>query len=278
MAGVKLTAKWQLDAAMLSRPVDLTALVSMSRTSQEKFLDDNTLHRLISTLLNEKNANKSDKDTKLDVLNILGNVAIGSKACCAEVRMALGGVSEWFDEYIATEESDPQQEPELHKAMVLLLARCWNYSLKTEDVLELCQGDRCVALMTVVGLLEDGETYSTELKQRQAPGQGKMGQWEHELVCQRYERPLLLQVCRLLRGFTHPGTYFESTTEELALYSVEKFAEEMDNLLDITLKTRLVEKLSVALYDCLFEQEDNLDEDGKDGNIIYLFIYFDLII
>jgi hypothetical protein len=101
-----------------------------------------------------------------------------------------------------------------------------------------------------------------------------MGQWEHELVCSRYEKPLLMQVCRLLRGFTHPGTYFESTTEELALYSVEKFAEEMDNLLDITLKTRLVEKLSVSLYDCLFELEDNGDnEDGKEGNIVYLSIY-----
>jgi hypothetical protein len=30
---VKLTAKWQLDAALLSRPVDLTALVSMSRNA-----------------------------------------------------------------------------------------------------------------------------------------------------------------------------------------------------------------------------------------------------
>ena len=70
-----------------------------------------------------------------------------------------------------------------------------------------------------------------------------MGQWEHELVCQRYEKPLLLQVCRLLRGFTHPGTYFDSTegSTELALYSVEKFAEEMDALLDITLRSRHVE-------------------------------------
>ena len=31
------------------------------------------------------------------------------------------------------------KEPELHKAMVLLLARCWDYRLKTEDVLELTQ-------------------------------------------------------------------------------------------------------------------------------------------
>ena len=60
-SGVKLTAKWQLDAALLSRPVDLTALVSMSRNNADSFLDDNTLQRLITSLLNEKNNNKSDK-------------------------------------------------------------------------------------------------------------------------------------------------------------------------------------------------------------------------
>ena len=136
--------------------------------------------------------------------------------------------------------------------MVLLLARCWNYKLKTEDVLELTRGNRRIALCTVVGLLEDGETYSTELKQRQRPGEGQMGQWEHELVVERYEKPLLMQICRLLRGFTHPGTYFEAGETELALYSVEKFAEEMSSLLLIALKSRLMEKLSSALFECLF--------------------------
>jgi hypothetical protein len=169
------------------------------------------------------------------------------------------------------EEADPSTEPELHKAMVLLLARCWEYKLKTEDVLELTQGNRRIALCTVVGLLEDGETYSTELKQRQKPGQGKMGQWEHELVCHRYEKPLLLQICRLLRGFTHPGTYFESSGEEIALYSVERFAEEMDTLLEITMRSRLVEKLSVALYDCLFEYSDeDASGDEKDSGVMTL--------
>jgi len=150
--------------------------------------------------------------------------------------------------------------------MVLLLARCWEYRLKTEDVLELTQGDRRIALCTVVGLLEDGETYSTELRQRQRPEPGKMAQWEHELVCQRYEKPLLMQICRLLRGFTHPGTYFEASEAEIALHSIERFGEEMDTLLDITLKSRLVEKLSVALYDCLFEAEDALLERDRDGD------------
>ena len=56
-AGVKLSAKWQLDAALLSRPVDLTALVSMSRSNPLKFSEDNTIRRLISLLLNGKISN-----------------------------------------------------------------------------------------------------------------------------------------------------------------------------------------------------------------------------
>lgn len=55
---VNLTAKWQLDAALLSRPVDLTALVTMSRSHPNKFTEDDTLRRLVKLLLNEKNANK----------------------------------------------------------------------------------------------------------------------------------------------------------------------------------------------------------------------------
>ena len=147
--------------------------------------------------------------------------------------------------------------------MVLLIARCWNYKLKTEDVLELTRGNRRIALCTVVGLLEDGETYSTELKQRQKPGEGHMGQWEHELVVERYEKPLLLQICRLLRGFTHPGTYFEAVEGELALFSVENFSEEMSGLLTITLRSSLVEKLSSALFECLFGESRSREKKGQ---------------
>ena len=49
-------------------------------------------------------------------------------------------------------------------------------------------------MCTVVGVLEDGETYSTELKQRQSPGAGKMAQWEHELVCRRYQYMCVLML------------------------------------------------------------------------------------
>lgn len=70
----------------------------------------------------------------------------------------------------------------------------------------------------------------------------------------------MLQICRLLRGFTHPGTYFEASEQELALYSVERFANEMDTLLEITLRSNLVEKLSKALYKCLFEDDEDEEE------------------
>lgn len=50
------------------------------------------------------------------------------------------------------------QEPELNKAMVLLLARCWEYKLKTEDVLELTQ----VPIFFVILLLifTNGNSYT----------------------------------------------------------------------------------------------------------------------
>lgn len=118
----------------------------------------------------------------------------------------------------------------------------------------------------MIGLLEDGETYSTILKQKQKPGEGVVGQWEHELVCHRYEKPLVLQICRLIRGFTHPSTYFSTESEtggEIALYSVEKFAMEMDSLLALTLSSNILEKLSIALYDCLFNDELLFTDDEE---------------
>jgi len=164
------------------------------------------------------------------------------------------------------EDDEESRDPELHKSMLLLLARAYNYKLKTEDVLELTDGDRQLALETVVGVLEEGETYSTELRQRQKPSTGKVAQWEHELVCHRYEKPLILQLCRLVRGFTHPTTYFSGNSEELELYSVDKFSAEMDGLLNITLKSRIIEKLSIALYDCLFADLEEEEEEAKDAN------------
>lgn len=270
---MKLGAKWQLDAAMLSRPVDLTALVTMSQSDPKAFFEDDVMHLLVSKLLNSSNGSLSDKDTKLDVLTILGNLAaLSERRYKEDVKTVLQGVSKWFDDYLYEEEVQPnsddaleqgqgsltETEPELHKAMFVLVARCYDYTLRTEDLLELTGGNRSLALEVIVSLLEEGETYTTELMQRQAPGSSVgPAQWEHQLVCMRHERPLILQMCRLLRGFTHPSTYFtgsrrlsESKTEA---FDVLDFSAEMSSLLEITLRTELVEKLSVALQDCLYE-------------------------
>jgi hypothetical protein len=61
MNQVKLTPKWSLDAALLSRPVDLTNLVSLSRNIPDQFIHDNVIARLITLLLNDKNIAKSNK-------------------------------------------------------------------------------------------------------------------------------------------------------------------------------------------------------------------------
>lgn len=65
-------------------------------------------------------------------------------------------------------------------------------------------------------------------------------------ICRQHEKPLVLQLCRLVRGFTHPASYFAgngnpSSTknrrhsrgtdggngDDLALFSVDEFSAEM---------------------------------------------------
>lgn len=59
--------------------------------------------------------------------------------------------------------------------------------------------------------------------------------------------------------------------------SVEKFSHEMDTLLEITLRSTLVEKLSMALYDCLFEFEDLVDEQ-QEGKVRYYVVTLQLLL
>ena len=124
-----LGARWQLDAAMLTMPVDLTTLVSMSLTDPEEFFRDDCLHRMVKILLNESNSKRSDHNTKLDVLTILANLAKDKANTQArdEIKVVLGGVSEWFDEYLTSEpiggldEHGIPVEPEMHKSMLLVM-------------------------------------------------------------------------------------------------------------------------------------------------------------
>eukprot|EP00614_Pseudopedinella_elastica_P023407 CAMPEP_0172629850 /NCGR_PEP_ID=MMETSP1068-20121228/170173_1 /TAXON_ID=35684 /ORGANISM="Pseudopedinella elastica, Strain CCMP716" /LENGTH=196 /DNA_ID=CAMNT_0013440505 /DNA_START=107 /DNA_END=693 /DNA_ORIENTATION=- len=196
MSRPQLSVKWQLDAALLSRPVDLTSLVSISLTNPEAFLEDDVLHRMVKVLLNEQDERRSNHNTKRDVLAILAAIAKDPRQRVKdEVKMVLQGVSEWFDEYL---QADPvggvdrdgmPLEPEMHKAMLLVLARTYDYALKTEDLLDLTEGNRGVALVTVVALLEDGETYATGLTQRRRAGEnGGVAQWERKLIVEPYER------------------------------------------------------------------------------------------
>jgi hypothetical protein len=55
-------------------------------------------------------------------LNIFANVALSSRAV-SEVRAALQGVSEWFDQYIAQEETIPGEvrRPALCLFVIVLL-------------------------------------------------------------------------------------------------------------------------------------------------------------
>lgn len=46
--------------------------------------------------------------------------------------------------------------------------------------------------------------------------------------------------------------------------SVERFSDEINTLLEITLKSRLVEKLCVAMYSCLFDEVDDHGEEVED--------------
>lgn len=65
-------------------------------------------------------------------------------------------------------------------------------------------------------------------------------------ICRQHEKPLVLQLCRLVLGFTHPASYFAGdgnpsssknrrnsrgtdggNREDLALFSVDEFSAEM---------------------------------------------------
>ena len=57
----KLPVSWQFNAAMLSRPVDLGALVALSRTNPKEFLDNDLPHKMVTKLLNNEDETRSDR-------------------------------------------------------------------------------------------------------------------------------------------------------------------------------------------------------------------------
>jgi hypothetical protein len=280
-----LDARWALKAALISRPPSLSGLVSLSLSHPGQFLADDILRSMVRSVVRlcevgevggrakgPVEDEEQQTNTILDALSILSNVALlGGDEGRELVQYCLTDVSSWLEvrmsRVVRWDEEDEDAAPALHKAMLLLLSRAYSYSLKTEDLLELTQGNRCMALATVVGVLEDGETYSTEVVQRQKPGEGRLGQWQQELVCHRFEKEMVLQLCRLLRGFTHPSTYF-SELEAADDIGVDEFSDTMDTLLEITLESWIIEKLSNALFDCLFREEEGAPLDEADHEAV----------
>eukprot|EP00617_Octactis_speculum_P020116 CAMPEP_0185769624 /NCGR_PEP_ID=MMETSP1174-20130828/55055_1 /TAXON_ID=35687 /ORGANISM="Dictyocha speculum, Strain CCMP1381" /LENGTH=465 /DNA_ID=CAMNT_0028454763 /DNA_START=6 /DNA_END=1400 /DNA_ORIENTATION=+ len=277
-----LSPMWIFNAAMLSQPMDLSTLVTLSRDNPISIVQENGLmEKMISKVLNVKDSKLIDKDARLDVLLVLANVArTNDDECKAKVRMALQSVSSWFDTYLKQEEGDGKhevddsdeedyvEEPELHKTMLLVLARAYNYELKTEDLLELAGGNRTLALRSVVSLLEDGETILSEIKKRRSADVAQQAQWEQKFAVIRHEKKLVLQMCQLLLGFTRPDTYFASLDEgyyfmeaglELPEYTIEKFSVELDALMEITTESRLVESLAIAMNHSIFSNGRVLD-------------------
>ena len=58
---LKLDPEWMLNAAMLSRPADLTSLVTLSKQKPDRFFQDETvIFKLIQKLLNSQNEDISD--------------------------------------------------------------------------------------------------------------------------------------------------------------------------------------------------------------------------
>ena len=80
----------------------------------------------------------------------------------------------------------------------------------------------------------------------------------------------MTHICELLRGFTHPDTYFAATEDgfyfleagvALPENSIHEFSRDVEALLVVTLESGLVLKLVAVLHDCLFADARVLDDD-----------------
>lgn len=92
---------------------------------------------------------------------------------------------------------------------------------------------------------------------------------------ERYEKDLVLQLCVLLRGFTHPAAYLtapkevdassEDAEDSLTQYKVDEFAATINGILKLALSTHLLEKLAHSMHCSLFVGDVKNDEcdDGS---------------
>jgi hypothetical protein len=127
--------------------------------------------------------------------------------------------------------------------------------------------DTILGLATVVGVLEEGFQEITTIRKKRDAGEGKVAQWEQGIAYKPHEKKLVLQMCRLLCGFTQPGTYFKDAEGTDKEHSIDEFNSKINQLLALTLDSELVEKVTEALCDCVFPDEYSSlvsKLDGKD--------------
>ena len=76
---------------------------------------------------------------------------------------------------------------------------------------------------------------------------------------------MILQLCRMLRGFTHCGAYFKVGDLDADEHQVDEFTDAMNRMLDVTMKSRVIEKLSMALHETLFSDALDAEHGDDDG-------------
>lgn len=222
-----------INDAIACCPIDLTKLLQIAYNQPHTYIySRRTLERLVTLTLNQFDENKSNKDVKLKMIDILSCMSIHSKDGLLEVKNALQVISEDYDSYISSESL--KEEPKLNKAMIILLSRCWEYNLKAQDILELTKDNRKLAIHALLGLLNDCDKY-----------------YRHDSSSKtsKYNKELIFLLVKLFRGLTQPQAYFK---DEITVHSVEKFTDEIDNFIHYIYHTNIIQCISKVVYTCLF--------------------------
>eukprot|EP01032_Pedospumella_encystans_P007960 gene7960-9490_t len=118
-------------------PVNLDRFVTIAKNESYRIFTEHIANRLIITLLNEQDLRISDKNTKLQIIEIFHAVATSTRALRVMTRIILQNTDVWFDDEVdeAVRERTskdghgellPVRDPEILKRMKLLFAACWH--------------------------------------------------------------------------------------------------------------------------------------------------------
>jgi len=94
-----LTPGWLFNSAMITAPVDLSALVTMSRDHPQAILEEfGLLNQMVAKVLNAPDTStRIDKATRLDVVLLFSNLCLyGDEFAREKVKKVLAGKSKPF--------------------------------------------------------------------------------------------------------------------------------------------------------------------------------------